>query len=986
MRLVYPLLCLLLALLCLTLPGIAQPLPEEEVVPLERLTLVLSGNSGGLASAYRYEIQQPYLLASSFLQQQGDGRDFRVSGNTIPFHDRGNYLWGPGFGIRQLRAFLAAVPEPLERRQVIVLQGADSLIADPSTGQGVMSRLEGWLRRQSGLRDRFRLREAELMLYPDGVRRLRLSEAAERFSSEPLDWELLIGFGLEFGKPTQTSDSESNRPESLMVIGQPEGEGSRRLSLLRQLREPGDLLLDAGNLLEGLSSIETNRLSRQRENSLRMAADLHYDAINVGPNELLGGLDQLEAEADQYDLPLVSASLRRAGAYLFAPYKIIKQGQFRIALIGIGDHEALEQLRHRKLLPADTEILAPAQALSEALKALRAQEQVELVAVLTHIGGEPLRQLSADHDVALVLADPDVPLQHLRESAEIDDIHRVPPFLVKCHPFAVSRVRLESRGEDLSIRSEQLPIPFSIPADGRWLPEILRVRHEAYLDALEPLLPDPGPLIRNDPDLQALFLQSRASREAARRLGGREPLAPDALLRLFPPYLTAELLAHLEMNSLMESFGAEAVALRLDPANELSMPGPLPRLLLYERIKSGDALERYYLNGDQLKKLVAIKLPGLVFGGVDPGGKLIWGREIGDRRSVYRVLIPTGVAELVPLRPLLAGLRRDSLLVSPFDAANPQPRRVYLRDAAIGLLERLSRRPDYETELRRLLRPQWLERNLLFSLQLDNLQLNLSGYNALNNQAYTEVRETRVTSPSSYSFGGRSRIGLGLDSKIFAWTTAAAAKYEALSVFDPAPGKDGYSENQDDLLFSSELQLRLFEFQLFKARLSLVPYLEGIYDTEFTPTLNAGSGKLNPLQSELRGVAGLLIPPNERLKTFKTGFALRRDFNVPDNLEAGFDFKLLYDQPLTPQLGWSNDLNLRYFFPSPKDNASSLGLIGQWVSSFNLSLTENLYLRLYADGYLFQGKLAGSQPGASVILGVGLGYDRIWKPWFEPLW
>ena len=303
------------------------------------------------------------------------------------------------------------------------------------------------------------------------------------------------------------------------------------------------------------------------------------------------------------------------------------------------------------------------------------------------------------------------------------------------------------------------------------------------------------------------------------------------------------------------------------------------------------------------------------------------------------------------------------------------------------MLQNLKQQPVEQTVA--YLKPLWHQKRTLFTIHLDKLQLNLSGYNALNNQNYSEVRETRVTSPSSFTFGGLTQFGLALDNQGLGWDNRILAKYEGLSVIDQAlanAAKERFSENQDDLVFSTELQLRLLEFPLGETRFLLNPFVEGIYDTEFTPTLNPETQLKNPLQSELRGVLGLSVPAGANLKTFKTGLALRRDLNVPNNLEAGFDLKFVHQQPINSALSWNNDLDLRYFFPTPNDNASSLGLIAQWVSSLEVSLTQNLSLRFYADSYLFQGKLDSNRDlGASVILGVGLGYGRFWKPWFEPL-
>jgi hypothetical protein len=107
---------------------------------------------------------------------------------------------------------------------------------------------------------------------------------------------------------------------------------------------------------------------------------------------------------------------------------------------------------------------------------------------------------------------------------------------------------------------------------------------------------------------------------------------------------------------------------------------------------------------------------------------------------------------------------------------------------------------------------------------------------------------------------------------------------------------------------------------------------------------------------------------------------------VPNNWELGLQFKFDHELPLTTELKWTNSLDLKYYLPSANDNVSSLGLISQWVSALKVSLTDNLSLRFFADAYLFQGKLPStSELGSSIILGVGLAYDRLWKPFYEPI-
>lgn len=952
----------------------------------DQLTLFATGNTRGLASCYHYDFDLPYALASSFLKQSGERlglRGFEVDRNEIAFFAEGNYLWGKGFGIHQLTTWLQHPPQPLRRRQVTLLLSNDGLIVEGATRQALMPELLSALQRTPNLREWFHVQDAELEEYADGVLRLRLAESASQLPSRPQDWELLLGFELSFG-----GDGAS---VPLTVIGQPEGEGSRRSELIRQLRAPGDLLVDAGNLLEGLSSVNTDQLSLQRVNSLKMAQAMHYFAINVGTNELLGGLDNLRQEAQRYRLPLISASLRRQGDYLFEPYKLVRTHQFRLAVIGIAPIAELEDLRNNGILPADVELLPPEKALNEALQRLHQREQVEYVVILAPLPAAELqRLLQNQRGVHLAIADFDSPLQHSRESLHIKRSQQTRALTVHANPYAVSLLEVSSEGDDLSLKAEQLPVHFRLPPDARFLPDIMAIRQQAYRDALAPLLPDLGPAIAARPDLAAIYLQSPATRKALARLRGvaydpletRDDLSPAEILQLLPPYLTAELLANLEMNGLTQAFGAEAMAMRLDDAMELAIPGPLSRLLLYERTRSSDTLERYYLNGEQLKKLLHAGLPGLVFAGATADGDLIGGRPIGDKTSVYRVLLTSSLAHHSQIRPLLAGSRSESRLENPFEPQAPAGPRFF-RDMVLALFTAL--RPDPLERIVSLLAPTAQQRQLLLTLRADKLQLNLSDYSAFNNASYTQVRETRVIAPNSYTLGGSARLSALLDNQAFGLSGTVNAQYESQSVLDPALA-DRSTEKQDDLTFTGNLQLNFLDFSLLGLQFRLTPYLESVYDTEFTPTLNQTTQVPNPRQAEWRNVLGLTIPAVGYLQSFKTGLALRKDFNVPNDLELGLDLKLRYVQPLADNLSWNNDFDFRYFLPDPQDTPASLGLIAHLISGLDFNLTENLALKLFADSYLFQGKLPASPVGLSVIFGVGLGFDRGWKPFYEPLW
>jgi hypothetical protein len=80
---------------------------------------------------------------------------------------------------------------------------------------------------------------------------------------------------------------------------------------------------------------------------------------------------------------------------------------------------------------------------------------------------------------------------------------------------------------------------------------------------------------------------------------------------------------------------------------------------------------------------------------------------------------------------------------------------------------------------------------------------------------------------------------------------------------------------------------------------------------------------------------------------------------------------------------WRNDLT--WFLPTGHDTESDLALRYNMVHELLIPLVDELSLSVAADFFFFQGKVpATSGLGTSMLLRVGLTYDRLWKPRFQP--
>src|SRR3990167_9185680 len=236
----------LLFCLCLVLP-----------VQAGRFSLLHTAGVKGLASNYHYQIQQPYQLIHEYARQNPDAiRSLRTQGASIYFYHQGHYVWGPGLGIERFQQFLSQLSsqKPTDRRSLTLLDNTDSIVLEPNSAHDLLSKLRALIKQNPGSE----LTGAQLDVYTGPLYVLHLDSAEEAPNPDPHVWEMLLGLQLNI--------LENTTPTEWVLIGKPSGDGPRRLNLLSGLKDPQTLLVDSGNLLEGLSSVNTASLSLQREN------------------------------------------------------------------------------------------------------------------------------------------------------------------------------------------------------------------------------------------------------------------------------------------------------------------------------------------------------------------------------------------------------------------------------------------------------------------------------------------------------------------------------------------------------------------------------------------------------------------------------------------------------------------------------------------------------------------------------------------------
>jgi hypothetical protein len=242
------------------------------------------------------------------------------------------------------------------------------------------------------------------------------------------------------------------------------------------------------------------------------------------------------------------------------------------------------------------------------------------------------------------------------------------------------------------------------------------------------------------------------------------------------------------------------------------------------------------------------------------------------------------------------------------------------------------------------------------------------------------VRETRVSSPDAWVVGASGRFRTTYDRTRVAWDAGLSLAY-ARQHASLRGGGSQVSESADDI----KLDLT-FRRKPPAGAFRLQPFVRGIFDTEFSRTVHPVTGSPNPRQLALRGVLGLTRPASRTWRTVEAAGVVENDFGLP-NPVVGVQVRTDARWPVAG----SNVLyvlrnDATWFLPSPQDSDADLALRYNMVHELLIPLVDELSLSVALDVFTFQGKVpATRRPGGSMLLRVGITYDRIWKPRHQPL-
>lgn len=828
-------------------------------------------------------------------------------------------LWTEGGAVQPLLALLeegAVACEPAE--QVALWESpTEQLVLAPSAAAAVRDQIPG------------RPVEAPLRRCQAGGVEAMLLGPADR---EPV-WALEA---FEFRKMLEISVDDGQ----LWMLGRPVNEPSRTFARLRELREaPGTMFVDAGSFVDGASAVRSGALSLHRELVFETLAGLSPNVLVPGETELIAGADVFFAEQRRHGLPYMATNWASTDPALALPGHAMvsvatEAGPVRVAFVGMLDPELAVLVP--ELAARGVSITAPIASVQATVDALHASDAPpDAVIVLTTASSglmeEARRKL---HGVDLMMGDRT--FATVRVGSHETSMRNLPP------GQKASPVTLSLDG----IATAELAFVW---VDGR--PALDRVITAPQLvQASQPV----------DPDVTARISQTRAA------------VYPALDDRLLPAPGGAEPMGEAQWQSLIceavrQAADADTVFLSTIPPLQL-VPGPVTSLQLLNQLGMLDQLEAYTVSGASYGAMLdrAYGMDDLVACGATAASKLPRGRAI-DTARVYRVVSTDRTTSSHRIGGLIDGARPSRVLDGDSREAivDADGEPVRLQAAVLQTLREVRDEGGGPEAVAAWLAAAPSRKPPLWLLQVRQLNVQLTDFRGADNEAFTEVPETLVTSPSSFTLGALGDVALEYSDAALAADLRARSGFTRLQTEEA----DEPTETADDLRLSSSLSVPAW---LLPGR--VYPYTELLYDTEWTPTTDE-DGTLNSRQADLSQALGVALVRRGILSSARLGVFANRDMAQLDSKPTEYGGKLEWttSKAFSSALVWTTLGDVQVFADTPDDDASDLRLRALAESRLSMPLARYLNVSLYVQGFGIRGRSPENDEwGASYTLGASL--------------
>lgn len=626
---------------------------------------------------------------------------------------------------------------------------------------------------------------------------------------------------------------------------------------------------------------------------------------------------------------------------------IVPVGGLRVAIVGLTPPRAARYLRRAGLSQAT--VLYPLEALRSRLPALRAKADV--VVALLDIGDDtsdlPLRAGGVDIFAARSLrsSSPFAPPERALEQ------HRRGPFqppllTIDSYDLALTTVEADVTVADgashWKARQRDRLLDDSVEPAPDW-PEFDPAKYGLTYSTEAPLLPPAAALFPAQEGPQR-SIGPRDFWSLAAGLGARATGAELGLLRA----------AHL-MTTLEEGVPESVVRVWLDepqPAVLVTVKGSALRGLLAE----ADAQRQREQNHRFETGLV------YTYGGVDPGPK-INGVPLDDMAD-YKVFTSLDLAETLEL-------------------GHGQPPRPTGRTVGEIVLEALKTRAgSAPEEVRAWMEGKALDHPGLWRINFRDVGINLQKTQVARSDAFNSVPNARIQGFDEVDVGETFKADAEYLRDPLRWTNTLEMEYMRSDLRPRGqPPVTNVTANRIMLLTMGTRRVGGISEKWLAQ--SWGPSLGLQFDSEFEPQPGLRRKQIYSAYPGVQFYDGTWI------KSLEASGNVKRDLSrIPPNTQYGLHGRVLVAHDIATAsngaINLQGELWDNYFFNTHSDTIQDLRVEGDANLKLRIPFRKYLSIAPFVDFYWFALKV---QPvwGYSLMTGVQVGFSRLWKPQFQPL-
>lgn len=784
-------------------------------------------------------------------------------------------------------------------------------------------------------------------------------------------------------------------------IGKPLSDISRNVKFLRdrleELEGRDHLHVSVGSFLpRKLDYLNyTGNMEFLTDFAIDLMKSLRYDALLPTGKELL--LEKKIADlADVHGLPYISLNLcyeeEKGGERerVFPSHKVMKLGDRKVLVTGLNSSCTLEALH-----PAVKEmfhILPPGDVLDELEEKLITEIRPDLVVVLTDSAGEELQAISNQTGVDILIGDfSKYSVTHGVTEISFDkkyspskDRYRKVFLSVSGSPHSAGIIKV-TYDDDLLVGAfhENFDILWDMEPDEEITSIIQPLLMKNRLEYYKVWLPDVSKIITKKSEYASFIWGDEIIRTGE----------ADGYLEKFPARFTDNLWMNFVTNVLYKKLKVNVVFSRNLPRN-FDVIGPIDKYYINDWLNVNDAVLVTNVTGSELGGLLkyvkgelgkkSLDKHTIFVSGADPESMVVEGRALKNH-EYYSIAVSDYLATLPAFKDVLKKKKIHDTFIKKKGSYRPSKkgRLLLLRDVIIEEIVSYidEQKGEFDQEktgafLQNIglthdkIRPRWM-------LDIKKIGFSFNSYGAYNNHYYTETTETRVVTPGSYTYGGDLDLTLLYDDARVEWENRARMAYSVKEI--TKEGKNISRESIDDIVFNTEIGGKILKIPTKNNLIAyFMPFINFIYDTEFTPTVDTSTGEDNPHQHLLYSNIGLSFQDEKYLKKLYVSYLMKDDFaqergSFESGIGAGFVLEIPYRV-----LKFGSELTVRYFPPHRGDTIRDLGFTVRFTNSLTVKIFRGLGLHFSADYYLFKGKVAETDhPGMSLILSGGISFSRL---------